>query len=545
MHIGRKPRRWEVEFNMTKARRIDVVADFPESTELVDIETILRREHGAHGLRILGRTVLAEPTADPQPLMFVDHEDENNGLNIRYQSAEGVVNASTRDAGFLNILSDFALNNLGIPIDEQSSRQDSNLLENYSGERPNLEADPSIWITQNPLMVELCRKYPQYGNLIRYVCNERGLFLKVGNYPVQRAYWNSATNGGLPVFRKADPIHEGTFMLHDILHFIPEDPVIGPNPIKPEHKSAYIAHRLMSESITLVLADMVAVADADLESKDYDIARRRIYPIYKSILQASGVKPDIDKLLAANVYFCFTGEGAGFEALGASEEAIVGYRSKYETIFKDDFLWNLHNFDEMLAERDGNPLILEYYQWLNRETSIPSVGMYDEIANVDEQGLDIAAMLSRFRGDFREALLYSQPLDNFMRHRKAAEKYLAGQRIVFARYGKALDSSAEIADFDKHYQAVKVAGTEADLKQASALACFSVNDYVDRLTSNGTILPHERALYRFSAPLYPIKFVNYERKKENASKHLSDEVNQFLSVNEKQLSRVLESASAA
>ena len=65
-----------------------------------------------------------------------------------------------------------------------------------------------------------------YSRLLNFVLNERGMFLKVWQLEGQKNYWNSTYNGGLPIVRKRDPVHEGTFMLHDIWHFVFIDPII-------------------------------------------------------------------------------------------------------------------------------------------------------------------------------------------------------------------------------------------------------------------------------------------------------------------------------
>ena len=152
---------------MAKARPIYVACEGLDDASHIRIELVLKDEHGAHGLKFLGDLAMNE--VEPlQPDLDVK-SDKDTLIEIV-------------DPG-----------------------------------------NPSKWITSNPFVSDLCRRYPQYGNMIRFLCNERGLFLKVGNHANQRAYWNSTLNGGLPTFKKADPVHEGTFMLHDFIvsDFIP------------------------------------------------------------------------------------------------------------------------------------------------------------------------------------------------------------------------------------------------------------------------------------------------------------------------------------
>jgi hypothetical protein len=127
-----------------------------------------------------------------------------------------------------------------------------------------------------------------------------------------------------------------------------------------------------------------------------------------------------------------------------------------------------------------------------------------------------------------------------MRIRRAAQKYLAGQRIVFARFGDVVSQHGFVDNFDQNYAALQDASSELELNDLLADTNHIVDAYVDRLDSRGLLLPHEVALYKFSAPLYPIRFVNYERKQAIISSHLSDTLDNFISLNHSQLSKLLE-----
>lgn len=530
---------------MAKARPLYVANEGLDEASTGYIERVLREEHGAHGLRFLGCLVSEDvkvilPDLEVSPV--------GDSLHFTYKDTDKSVVASVEanDRRSIDrVLSRFALSCLGIPLENQTSRDDSNKLLEHIGNRPALEVDPSKWITDNPFMSDLCRRYPEYGNMVRFLCNERGLFLKVGSQANQRAYWNSTLNGGLPVFKKSDPIHEGTFMLHDLFHFIPTDPLLGKNEPDEAHKATYIAHRLLSEASTLVQADMVAVADADLSKQGYDISKRKIFPVYESILKANGnKKPNSDKLLAANAYFCFTGDTLGFELMGASEEVLIEYRTKYETIFRDDFLWNLQNYEAMEAELCSNPLMHEYYMWIDTNTDLPTLDEHTASVVTAEGSIDISKLLSLFRADFTSALNYRLPIDDSKRLELAYQKYLAGQRVIFARFNYSVPSDEFKERFDQVYSKLRNAQSEEEISLHGKRANQIVDQYLLELAKKDILLPHEEAMYQFAAPLYPVKFVNYEKRNKQSATKLIDDMHSFMSLNNQQLERLLEAAQA-
>ena len=469
--------------------------------------------------------------------MFKSYETTSYASAYEHLDTQASLSRFEQKTDSLLSMSKQALESFGIKPSEQSSRADIEILEQYRGDSPQVDADPSIWIHSNPFINELTRVHPHYGNLLRFVSNERGLFIKAANYPNERAYWNSSLNGGLPIIKKSDPIHEGTFLLHDLLHFVPVDPHIGVAEDTPLRKSGYIAHRMLSEACTLVLADMVAVSDAKLDLKEYDVNRRMIYAVYQSILQNSGETPNPQKLLAANAYFCFTGDTIGFELLGSSTEALQTYRKKYETIFKDDFLWNLHNYESMVNERENNSHVAEYYEWLDVHLKAPNIEMFDVISDVNSQTIDISQLLSHFRADFESAFGYQGSLDAFKRTKDATQKYLAGQRIMFARFGNASSPSNHQNYFDRSFERLNEANTIQDIQVIRSSAALAIQEYINDLEDKNILLPHEAVLYTYSAPVYPIKYVAYDRVQKSDTEPA---VRNFLAANKDNLSRLID-----
>lgn len=523
---------------MAKARIFNVMMDTQDTNLQESTASILREQHGVHGLRLIGQSAIAG--VDETINLTVSSAGEDVSFTYEQEGVAIEENVSKDTRSIERTLSRFALRKLGLALEDQSSRQDYEGLGEYVGDKPRIEADPSRWIAENPLVSELSRRFPEYGNMVRFLCNERGIFLKVGNFPNQRAYWNSTLNGGLPIFKKADAIHEGTFMLHDLFHFVPVDPLLGSTEGDSSTKTAYIAHRMLSEACTLVLADMVAVADARLDEKGYDTNKRKIFPIYESIRDAQGGRPDTEKLLAANAYFCFTGDTTGFKALGASDDTLKDYQDKYETIFRDDFLWNLQNFEAMTEEYETNPRMEEYYRWIKTNTSLPTLDDYSTNVITPAGEVDVPTMLSLFRADFTKALHYQKPIDDTERIKLSYQKYFAGQRVVFARFGGDIPSETIREAFDRDFAVLNSAANIEDVRAGASRINGYIDSYVDTLLRKDILLPHEAATYKFAAPLYPVKFVNYERNKDANSAQLLESMKSFMHTNDVHLRRLLE-----
>jgi hypothetical protein len=190
---------------------------------------------------------------------------------------------------------------------------------------PDFSKSPEEWVRTNPFFEKL-RPKPFYDRLLAFNLDKRGMFLKVWSYRAQRNYFHPSVNSGLPLIKKDDPVHEGTFMMHDMFHYIFRDPIITGHETD-EERVVYIACRMISEACTLVLADMMAVAHSGIEDLGYDITQRKIYPLFKSLKLNPYDIETIRKVLYANCVYVMFGDTSVYEKLGASKDALELYMS--------------------------------------------------------------------------------------------------------------------------------------------------------------------------------------------------------------------------
>jgi adenylate kinase len=147
----------------------------------------------------------------------------------------------------------------------------------------DMENESDVWsfIQKHKLLNNAWIEKSGLGNLYRFVCN-KGIFFRSPITRRAKNYWCPGLNAGLPLVAKRDPVHEATFMIHDLNHFVLPD-LIFTGKHSSTNKSVYIAFRMISEATTMVLADILFVdtliRDTSLGLADYDWSARRIYPL--------------------------------------------------------------------------------------------------------------------------------------------------------------------------------------------------------------------------------------------------------------------------
>ncbi len=429
---------------------------------------------------------------------------------------------SVRDEAFGRSLSGFALSHLTMTAEQKSIRSDRCLLEEYRHPTGGIDVlqDPRRWINGNAFIAELQQTRPEYGSLVDYV-TDQGLFIKPAAYKNERNYWNAPTNGGLPVVRKRDEVHEGTFMLHDLFHFAIADPI----PFSMDggqdnyDRSVYLHHRMASEATTLVLTDMMAVHAAGLQDQGYDVNKRKIYPLFESIRKNLGAEDDatISRLLIrANIAFALTGDTHDFEDLGADPIALRDYEDKYDVFFSADYDWNKSNWSRMAAEAAANPDIAKYVRVAKH---VFGQSVVSTVVDMYPRGGSLAAITRSFTDQVDRALAYQRRDEDAPRMRRSAQRYLAGQYIAFNRFADAPGAKESEREFLTHgtdliHNTVLMSDDDA---QAAIRTHFDAAldvyaGHIDRCASAGLIDPQEASLYKLHAPLYPPLFINYEKQ---------------------------------
>lgn len=213
-------------------------------------------------------------------------------------------------------------------------------------------------VHEHPLLNAPLVKKARLDRLFKYALGNGGFFRAAKNRR-QKNYWTPGLNAGIPLVAKKDAIHEITFLVHDLCHFVLPDLIYSGEQETLHHK-VYIIHRMLSEAISLVLADMLFVETLEQAGIDYDFGKRKIYPLYQAIKRHKK-EVTLTELLAANVEYCLLGEDHLYQALIAPEDRhhLVAFQEKYARFFKEDYKWTRQN---ILGMQQNAPYFSAWYQ---------------------------------------------------------------------------------------------------------------------------------------------------------------------------------------
>ena len=203
-------------------------------------------------------------------------------------------------------------------------------------------------------------------NMIQTVFNN-GVVFRAPHTRRTKLFWFPLLNAGIPMTRKErDPMHELTYLTHDFGHFLIPDLIFAgchSDPAKERlNRIIYVLYRMMSEAITIVLADMVFVDGIIKSGGTYStVDERHIYPLFREF----GLKLDcydhLESILRASVLYTLTGDDERFQHLvdarhtegkGGTSLHLQAFKSKYEPFFTADYTWTLHNYDSMVCDSE-------------------------------------------------------------------------------------------------------------------------------------------------------------------------------------------------
>jgi len=414
------------------------------------------------------------------------------------------------------------------------------------------------------------------GNLVQRVLAQ-GVFFRGADNRRQGVYWLPSLNSGLPLVPKKDQIHELTYMIHDMGHarmpdLVPtHDPTSIPAIEAKELERIYIIYRMMSEAVTLVLADYVFVdalvrdrVNLPAEFRDYDFGARRIWPLFdalkRPVHEASGWSLNervlnLRALLYANVRFVLCGDGVPFQKLideatkgnseqkASAEAHLEAYRIKYVPFFSEDYRWTIRNYSHMMTHGSGLSSwwssINEVRDVLAHETDslpIESVSGYrDELrafehAAGEHSGRSMGDQVDRvfdfvFERDIAPCLFSRKQAcvtsdiaaaanaDSLGPLKRAFARYLAGQMVLFTRYNvPTLKGPLKVFETRLFEQfRVVQASSEQNQMFVAIDACRSTyEEALAFLLSCNVVSLDDVATFKEVLPLFPAFFVSYD-----------------------------------
>lgn len=339
-----------------------------------------------------------------------------------------------------------------------------------------------------------------------------GVFFRAAKNRREKIYWWPGLNAGIPFTPKKDAIHEITYLVHDFAHFLQPDLLVT-GPLSPRARAVYVAYRMISEAVSLVLADMLFVDSLARGGVDYDFSARRAHPLLVAAgldLAAPGaLLPGLYRLLRANVAYCVRGDDGPWRELVGERggEALAAYRTKYAPFFVEDFRWTVRNVEGMAGRPD------EFARWwslvapLVEAKPLGLMTVDEAVALVGEADPVEALFEWVFAHKIRPVFEGPEPeVPAEERRERAFFRYMIGQMGLFARYHfvpEAAPHGARIVEFLRAH-----AGRLGAAEIARVRAFYE--KFVELLASRNLISLDDEATYREVFPLFEPFYVFYD-----------------------------------
>lgn len=435
--------------------------------------------------------------------IFDNYTNDTSILSIYYSEKFTHIVGSD----FKETISKYILSTFIYHLSDITVRYDFDQLNKFISDEGNISFNHSFlpWIKSYNLFNILNRGL--YENLVTFTLNERGMFPKVWRLSLSKNYWNSSLNGGLPIIKKSDEIHEATYLIHDIFHFIFKDPILTGDESEQERKF-YIAYRMMSEAFTLVMADMVSIFFSSID-QNYDTSKRQIYPLFQSLNLDVENLNDLFTLLYSNSYYCLFGDDYYFKKYTTDLNALEKYKSKYGVFFVVDFEWNKSNIENYLAQ-DLNKK--SFFDFLPNEISDWNSKDLTKKVAIDDENISFDNLFLIFWEQLLEMFEYFDEFDELKYTRLAVSKYLSGQMFIFFMYD--LDSNYTLNQYKSNLDSISWSETKIDILNKYNIGINIFNTYISKLEKNNVLLPHDVVNFKLHVPLFPAKFISYDKPKD-------------------------------
>ena len=182
---------------------------------------------------------------------------------------------------------------------------------------------------------------------------------------------------GIPYTKKQkDAMHELTYLFHDICHHtIRTDVLFSGSHSKLKYK-IYIISRMLSEAVSLVLADMIFVSYL-LKEQDYKTLNdRKIFPMYEhSSINVNNINLNelvnkIKQIIIANSKYAIVGNDSYLKDLFGDNIQFSEYKEKYSQFYIKDIQWTHHNYLEMLSKSQSYVKWVKNIQKINTKYSL-------------------------------------------------------------------------------------------------------------------------------------------------------------------------------
>lgn len=333
----------------------------------------------------------------------------------------------------------------------------------------------------------------------------QGIFFKAASNRRERNYWLPGLNAGVPLTPKKDSVHEATFLAHDLFHFLMPDLIYDGSNTEGSYR-CYVLSRMLSEAMTMVMADMVYVDTLKQSGITYEYSSRRIHPLFKPEVA-------LRDQLHANMRLALFGDESGYKKMGIPEDALTAFLDKYAPFFEEDYRWTAANATSM-AQRSA--AITPWAQWVRGFNDKYELGLWfvGDVSDMLSAGdvSDEALSEALFELFFTKRLFGGKPpnhrLTAVQQEAQAFRRWLLGQLCATFVYDAVPLSKAVRVACEP-----LLAAAEDPQARSEAKALF--NSYISALCGLNLIQFDEASTYKEIFPVFPPFYVNYDADKNN------------------------------
>lgn len=282
-------------------------------------------------------------------------------------------------------------------------------------------------------------------DLLRLFALYEGVYFKAPTSIQVRNYFTPPLSG-LPIVAKPkedqSEIEETIFMMHDLLHHIIPDLLIS----SEKGQYVYICWRMMSEAMTIILADMLYANTLVCTDPTYrDHVDQRIYPLFEALDIKECNWDVVKKILYANVQYAVLGDDEEWKKLLNYDpeklKVLQKYKDHFEKFFVGDHIWAHKNYLNMTQSHT-----LEQYQyWINslgkEHFRNNNLILLDDVVNdFESSNVDLNNMKSVVEHMFNYVFERRvkprdvEPVDLETQISRAFMRYMIGQLNLYARY---------------------------------------------------------------------------------------------------------------
>jgi hypothetical protein len=268
-------------------------------------------------------------------------------------------------------------------------------------------------------------------------------------------------------------------------------------------------HRMMSEAITLVMADMFLIEHSWIENS-YNTNKRKIYPLFKSI-PINREETDlfrVFKLMYSNAYYALIWDDYYFNELWVDKNFLEDYKEKYGIFFSADYRWNHEN---LINIDNKNKNLNKYFETLPTNITNYNTKKASKLI-ISDNKIIFNKMFWYFWGKFIDLLDFEEEYNHLNYMKKAIAKYISWQIKIFYDYNK---FKLNISDINNFLFNIDNYSNESLLYHDYLLINKKIHLFIDKLEKEWIINFVDSKLYKLHYPHFDANFISYDNDKDS------------------------------